>query len=70
MLQLGGDLDLALEAVDADAGGKFRREHLDDDLAAERRLVGDEHARHPAAPQLALERVGAAQRLLKTFAKV
>ena len=37
---------------------QFRRQHLDDDLAAERRLLGDEDARHAAAAELALERVG------------
>ena len=33
---------------------------LDDDLAAERGLVGDEHARHAATAELALDGVRAA----------
>ena len=55
MLELGGELDLAAEAVHADAGGEFRREHLDHHRAAERRLLRDEHARHATAPELTLE---------------
>ena len=39
MLQPRGELDLAPEPVDADAGGQLGREHLDHDLAAERGLA-------------------------------
>ena len=41
------------------------REHLHDDLASEPDFVGDEDARHPAAAELALERVRSTQRRLE-----
>ena len=62
--------DLALEPLGADAGGELGRQDLDDDLASEPRLVGDEDARHPAAAELALERVGSTQRRLELGLKV
>ena len=33
MLQVGGDLDLAQEALGAERGGQLGAEHLDGDLA-------------------------------------
>ena len=63
------ELDLALEPLGADAGGELGRQHLHDDLAAERGLVGDEDARHPAAAELALDGVGATERVLELVAK-
>ena len=65
VLQLRGELDLAAEAVDVETRAELGRQHLDDDLAAERRLLGDEHAAHPPAAELALEAVGAAERRLQ-----
>ena len=41
------------------------REHLDDDLPAEPRLLGEEDAAHPAAAELALDAVGVADHRLQ-----
>ena len=49
VLQPGGELNLALEPVDAHPSGHFRREHLDDDLAAESDFLREEDAAHAAA---------------------
>ena len=65
MLELGGELDLAAEAVDVDAGGELGREHLDHDLPARAPFLGQEDAAHPAAAELALEAVRAAERVLQ-----
>ena len=61
MLKLGGELDLATEAVHAHAGGELGQEDLHHHLPAQRRLVGDEHARHATPTQLPFEEVGVAQ---------
>ena len=53
-----GEQHLALESLHADAGRELGREHLHHDVASERGLEGDEGARHPAATELPLERVG------------
>ena len=63
MLQAGGDLDLAPEALDTEAGRQLGWQHLEDHGPAQRRLPGDEHARHSAV-ELALEQECGAQRLL------
>ena len=57
MLQSGGERDLTLEAPGREARGEVRVQHLDDHAPAEPRILGDEHARHAAAPELALESV-------------
>ena len=44
-----------------DAGRELGRQHLDDDSPAEARVFGDEHARHAAAAELALEAVALAE---------
>ena len=62
VLEPGGELDLALEAVDAHAGGELGRQHLDDDLAAERGARREEDARHAAAAELALDGVCVTER--------
>src|SRR5690606_6747009 len=51
------DLDLAAKTLVVDARGEFGRQHLDDDLAAQRRVRRDEDATHAATGQLTLERV-------------
>ena len=61
MLERRGELDLAPEPVHAHGGRELRRQHLDHDLPAEARLLGDEHAAHGAAAQLALEQVAIGQ---------
>src|SRR6266550_2626285 len=68
MLELGRQEDLALETFERDLRRGLRREHLDHDLAVERGLLGDEHARHPTAAELALERVATAQGRLELVA--
>ena len=70
MLEPRREHDLAFEPLDRDAGGHLRRQHLHDDLALQRMLFGHEHARHSAAAELALERVGAAEYGLELFAKI
>ena len=67
VLELGGERDLALEALDGERAAASGREHLDHHLAAERGLAGDEDARHPAAAELAVQGVGVAERLLEIF---
>ena len=62
--------DLALEARQRHAPQQVVWEHLDDNAPAERRLHGDEHTRHAAAAQLALERVRVAERCLQLVAEV
>ena len=62
MLQLRGDLDLALEPLAVHAGRQLGRQHLDDDLPAERVLGRGEHAAHAAADQLVVDPVGGGER--------
>jgi hypothetical protein len=69
VLQPGGESDLALEARGRDAGGEVGGEDLDDDAAAEPRVLGDEDPRHAAAAELALEGVGRAERGLQSVAE-
>src|SRR5213596_1542709 len=70
MLELGRKEDLALEPFERNLRRSLRREHLDHDLAVERGLRGDEHARHPTAAEFALERVAAAQGRLQLVAEI
>ena len=63
-------MDLSIETIDVDAGAQISGENLDDDFAAERILHGKEDARHAAAAELALERVGGTERLLELGAPV
>ena len=59
--ELGGELDLAAEALAVDPGGELGRQHLDHDLAAEGVLAGHEDATHPPTGELALDGVGGAK---------
>ena len=61
MLQPRREGDLTPEPLERHVAGHLVRQHLDHDLAIERHVGRDEHARHPAAAELALEGVGAAQ---------
>ena len=70
MLELGREEDLALETFVRDLRRGLRREHFDHDPAVERVLRGDEHARHPPAAELALERVASAQGRLQLVAEI
>ena len=55
MLQLGGELDLALEPLRAHARGHLGREHLHHHLPAEPHLLSEEHTAHAATAELGLE---------------
>src|SRR5712671_6883433 len=70
MLELRRQLDLTAEPVAIDPGREVRREHLDDDRAAERAILRHEDATHATAQKLALELVAGAQRLLKVCGEV
>ena len=56
MLQPGGDLDLAEEAIAADRGGELGPQHLDRHLPVVPQVLGQIDRGHAAAAQLALER--------------
>ena len=65
MRQRRDGLDLALEPLDADTLGEFRRQDLDHDLALEARLLGHKDLGHPSATEFALDDVAAGQGGLK-----
>src|ERR1035437_2985606 len=70
MLKLGRELDLALEALDAQAGGEIRGQHLEHDLPIEIEVGNEEYARHAAAAELTLDDVAASDRVLETVAEL
>jgi hypothetical protein len=70
VLQSRREHDLPLETLQTHFGGELRREHLDDHLASERDVGRQKDARHPAAGELALDRVGRAERRLELGAEV
>ena len=70
VLQRRRQLDLAPEPLDVHAGSEVGGEHFDDDPAAERALLGNEHAAHPAAAQLLVDAIGAPDRGLETRSQV
>jgi len=70
MLELCCELDFAAEAVDADRSGHLLREDFYYDLATELRLMGEEHARHAAAPKLLLENVPVTESCLELIAQI
>src|SRR5690606_41464755 len=49
MLEGGRNLDLPLEPVRMHAGGRLRRQDLDDDPSPQPQLFGQEDTAHPAA---------------------
>src|SRR5207249_1827373 len=57
MLQLGSDLDLAEEPLRAQGRGQFRFEDLHGHFALVPQVLGQVHRGHPAAAELALDRV-------------
>jgi hypothetical protein len=61
VLERRGQVDLAAEAVEAQAGGEVGREDLDHDRPAEAGLLGQEDAAHGAAAELAAEDVAVAE---------
>ena len=57
MLQVGGVLDLAEEALGAEDGRELGAEDLEGDLAVVLQVVGAVDGGHAAAAELALDRV-------------
>ena len=69
MLQARDELDLATKPLAAHLTGGLARQHLDDHIAIEAEIAGDEDSRHPAAAELSLDTVGAAEGLLEGVAE-
>src|SRR6185312_7763972 len=53
--------DLTQKALGAQRGGEHRAQYLDGDLAAVLQILGQENSRHPAASELALQRIAFGQ---------
>ena len=70
MLKLGGDPDLAEEAVTAERGGELGKQDLDGDLAAVADVVGQIDDRHAAPPQLSNYRVLFGQREAESLERI
>src|SRR5437868_10592559 len=70
VLQACGELDLAPEAFDVDAGSEVGREDFHDDAPPESALLRDEDTAHAAAGQLALDDVGAGEGGLEVLAEL
>ncbi len=62
----GGNLDLAQEALRADAAPELRSEHLDRHRPLVLHVLREEHGRHPSATELALDGVAVAEGGLDT----
>ena len=65
MLEPGGEVDLAEEALGAQGGGELGVEHLDRDRPVVPEVAGEPDGGHAPAAELALERVAVPQ----TFAQ-
>ena len=70
MLQTRGEQHLAIEPFRAHAREKLGRQHLHDDVALQRFLAREEHARHAAPAELARDAVLAAKGLLQPLAQL
>ncbi len=70
MLQPGGELDLAEEALGAERGGQLGVEHLERDRAVVLQVLGEEDRGHAAAPELPLEGVVTVQPCLELRAEI
>ena len=70
MLEAGRDHHLPLKAGDIHPARETLGQHLDDDLAVERRIVGEEHMRHTAAAQFPLHGIVVTEGLVERAAKV
>src|SRR5215207_1685771 len=57
MVEPGGELDLALEALGPDSGGELGVEDLQGDRAVVAQSVGEKDSGHAAAPKLPLDAV-------------
>ena len=67
VLELPGDADLAQESLGAEDGRKLGVEHLERDQAVVLEVAGEVHRGHPAAAELALDRVTARERSSKAL---
>ena len=65
MLQSGGELDLPLEPLGAQRHSQLGVEHLERDRPVVPEVLGEEDRRHPAATELALDRVAVSERLAR-----
>ena len=66
MSERGEDLDLAQEAVDADAEADLGAHDLDGDATLMPGVGGEVDDRHPAPPQLPFDRVASLQHAAQT----
>jgi hypothetical protein len=64
MLQPRCSVNLSTKAISVYRRSHIGRKNLDDDLSVELELRGNEHARHPSAPQLAIDAISRAQDFL------
>ncbi len=67
VLQLGGQLDLALEPLTADGGGQVGIEDLDRHLAVVPDVAGEVDRGHPPLAELSLEQVAVSQFRLQPY---
>jgi hypothetical protein len=63
-----GYLDLAQQALRAEGGGEIRPQDLDGDLPVVAHVFGQEHGRHAARAELALDHVAIGERDPERFA--
>ena len=70
MPETGGDADLALEAVGADGGGELGVQHLERHELVALEVARQHHARHPAAAEIAVERVAVGEARLELLAEL
>lgn len=68
--QAGPRCESPEESLRAEAAGEVGVEHLEGDGTIVAEVVGEEDRRHTAAPELALEDVPGAQRMLEPLAQV
>jgi hypothetical protein len=61
MLKAGGELDLSLEALGAEAGCELGQQDLERDRAIVPEIMGEVDRGHPPPPELTLEHVAVAQ---------
>ena len=70
MVQAGGDLDLAQEALGTDGSGQIRVQDLDRDLAVVLEILGEKHHGHAAATNSCIDRVPLGEGRLQAFEQV
>ena len=68
-MQARGELHLAPKPFAVHTRSQLRRQHLDDDLPAQRDIRRQKHATHPAAAEFAHDTVLVAQREFEVFLK-